>query len=185
MTRLVVLAMLLEKAMHGYAIYERLKGGRYELWANVLPNSVYNALRKLERDGLIRVDSTVQQGNQTRVIYAVTGAGRAEFRRVLASALGTYNRCFPSELYVALSYLHHLPEEEVRAALTEYRKRIETEIELWNEGRRYKVEGTSFEGPMGALFDNGLAHLHADLEFVSYLEAELSGIRDLLTQRDG
>jgi PadR family transcriptional regulator len=46
---------------------------RAEQWSNVAPGSVYSALKTLERDGLIEVVSTDQQGNRlARTVYRVT-----------------------------------------------------------------------------------------------------------------
>jgi len=180
MTKLVVLGLLLEQPMHGYGIQQRLNDGRYDLWADILPNSIYNALRKMERDGMVRIRGEEQTGRQIRTIYEITDAGREEFQVLLKSSLGRYVRKYPSDLYIGLGYLCKLPPEEVDQALDLYSRSLREEMALWERGQEKKAVGTPLAEPMTALFENGKAHLRADLEFVEYLRENSGSIRELL-----
>lgn len=182
MTKLVVLGLLMEKPMHGYGIQQILRDGRYDLWADILPNSIYNALRKMERDGMVRVLDRVKSGHQTRYIYEITDAGRMEFMDLLKTSLGRHSRNYPSDLYVGLGYLYKLPRGEVAEALALYRSSLRDEMGHWEEGRKMKAVGTPLDEAMGALFKNGKDHIRADLEFIEYLEKNLDRIKELLQE---
>jgi PadR family transcriptional regulator, regulatory protein PadR len=71
----MVLAGLRHEAQHGYALVQRLKE-RSEGVFDLGEGTVYPALHRLERDGLIESTWTRAAGRRRRV-YALTGAGHA------------------------------------------------------------------------------------------------------------
>ena len=80
----LLLASLEAGPRHGYAIMEALKagsGGQFDLPTG----TVYPALRRLERAGLIQ-GTWSQEGGRQRRVYDLTPAGR----RALASERGTW-----------------------------------------------------------------------------------------------
>jgi len=72
----VILAVLARDALHGYAMIEELKarsGGELDL----AEGTVYPALHRLERRGLLRSSWTTAEGRRRRV-YRLTASGRRE-----------------------------------------------------------------------------------------------------------
>ena len=72
----LILAVLADGALHGYAVIEELKlrsGGELEL----PEGTVYPALHRLERRGLLRSGWTTAEGRRRRV-YRLTASGRRE-----------------------------------------------------------------------------------------------------------
>jgi len=177
--------MLLDKPMHGYGIQQILKDGRYDLWADILPNSIYNALRKMERDGMVRILDREMTGHQTRYIYEITEKGRIEFHESLQVSLSRYKRQFPSDFYIGLGYLCELPRNETAAALEQYRSSLNTELILWEKGQKKKTGDTLLSESMNALFENGKSHIKADLEFIEYIIKNLDSIREILEEIRG
>jgi PadR family transcriptional regulator, regulatory protein PadR len=91
----LILAVLAEGPLHGYAVIEELKmrsGGELDL----PEGTVYPALHRLERRGLLRSAWTRAEGRRRR-IYRLTASGRREltskaqewrtFARVVESVL--------------------------------------------------------------------------------------------------
>jgi PadR family transcriptional regulator PadR len=71
----LILATVCDEAAHGYAILQQLKarsGGAFDL----AEGTIYPALHRLERDGLLASDWSTETGRRRRV-YRVTKAGRA------------------------------------------------------------------------------------------------------------
>ena len=71
--------LLADGAAHGYAIIRALRehsGGEFDL----PEGSVYPALHRMERSGLIK-SSWSQASGRPRRIYAITGRGRARLDR--------------------------------------------------------------------------------------------------------
>jgi PadR family transcriptional regulator PadR len=72
----VILAVLAGGALHGYAVIEELKarsGGELDL----PEGTVYPALHRLERRGLLRSSWTTAEGRRRRM-YRLTASGRRE-----------------------------------------------------------------------------------------------------------
>jgi PadR family transcriptional regulator, regulatory protein PadR len=72
----VILAILSAGALHGYAVIEELKarsGGELDL----PEGTVYPALHRLERRGLLKSAWTTVEGRRRRV-YRLTASGRRE-----------------------------------------------------------------------------------------------------------
>jgi PadR family transcriptional regulator PadR len=72
----LILAVLAENPLHGYAVIEELKarsGGELDL----PEGTVYPALHRLERRGLLRSAWTRAEGRRRR-IYRLTAGGRRE-----------------------------------------------------------------------------------------------------------
>jgi PadR family transcriptional regulator, regulatory protein PadR len=77
----LILATVAEEPAHGYAILQRLKersSGAFDL----AEGTIYPALHRLERDGLLRSSWSTDSGRRRRV-YSVTRAGTSslEVRR--------------------------------------------------------------------------------------------------------
>jgi len=72
----MILSVLTHRALHGYAVIEELKdrsGGELDL----PEGTVYPALHRLERRGLLRSSWTTAEGRRRRV-YRLTANGRRE-----------------------------------------------------------------------------------------------------------
>lgn len=76
---LILLSALADGPAHGYAVIEAIR--RKSSDAFDLPEgSVYPALHRLERAGLLRSDWSTSSGRRRRV-YSLTRRGRAELNR--------------------------------------------------------------------------------------------------------
>ncbi len=74
----LILATIAHEPAHGYAIVQRLSQrsrGTFEL----AEGTVYPALHRLEREGLLSSSWSMDTGRQRRV-YSITAAGRSAFQ---------------------------------------------------------------------------------------------------------
>jgi PadR family transcriptional regulator PadR len=77
---MLILKTLTLEPMHGYGIgvrLEQISKGVFQLNAG----SLFPALHRLERDGLIRSEWRVTENNRRAKYYALTTAGRAALKR--------------------------------------------------------------------------------------------------------
>jgi PadR family transcriptional regulator PadR len=77
---MLILKTLALEAMHGYGIgvrLEQISRGVFQVNAG----SLFPALRRLERDGLIAGDWRVTENNRRAKYYTLTASGRAKLRR--------------------------------------------------------------------------------------------------------
>ena len=73
---LLLLATLRHEPLHGYAVVERLRGAS-EGALGLAEGTVYPALHRLERSGLLASSWTTANGRRRRV-YRLTARGRGE-----------------------------------------------------------------------------------------------------------
>jgi transcriptional regulator len=77
---MLVLKTLALEPMHGYGIgvrLEQISQGVFQVNAG----SLFPALRRLERDGLINGDWRVTENNRRAKYYSLTASGRAKLKR--------------------------------------------------------------------------------------------------------
>lgn len=117
-TRLLVLGVIrLFQPVHGYDVRRELLSWRVDQWANVAPGSIYNALKSMERDGLLNVVGTKQVGGRPeRTTYALTAEGETEFQNLLRETLWTVQT--PTDpLMPGLAFMMAVNPNELKAAL--------------------------------------------------------------------
>ncbi|MCT4564825.1 MAG: PadR family transcriptional regulator [Maledivibacter sp.] len=177
MSRIIVLGLLSKHPMHGYEIQQILQKERVDLWTNLLPNSIYHALRQMDKEGLIKVHSKEERGHRVRVIYEITEAGKKEFKILLKEALKTPSRKFPSSLYTSLSFLNEITEDEVSAAIQNHIDDLEKDIIAWRHGEEKKIEYSEAPNILKAIFSNGIEHMESDLRLLYYIKDHIKELR--------
>src|SRR6476660_3261824 len=94
---LIVLWQLVDGPKHVYGIQKLLEQQGKDRVVNVRARaSLYQALDRLERLGLVEVHETVRrEGYPDRVVYAITGAGREAAREWLREMLRSTGDDYP------------------------------------------------------------------------------------------
>lgn len=112
-----VLALLFERPMHPYEMYQLLVTRRKERIVKVRPGSLYHAVERLERDGLVAVLGTGRQGNRPeRTTYEITSAGRAAVRQWVSDTVAAPAPEYP-RFTLGLAELHNLESVDALALL--------------------------------------------------------------------
>lgn len=161
--RLFVLGLLREQPRHGYELYRWLERSQTAVWAEVLPGSIYHALRQMHKEGLIDIQSTEQTGNRSRAIYTITPAGQAAFNQLLQEGWQHPPHSFPVRLYTLLTFSEHLPAPVLRNAIEHQLTALEQELARWQQGETAKVQAGVLPLWGQAMFENGKHHLEADI----------------------
>ncbi|MFG2089790.1 PadR family transcriptional regulator [Spirillospora sp. NPDC048824] len=120
-TRLLVLGGVRRSGRaHGYEVRRELLSWGLDEWAHVNPGSIYHALRQLAKEGLLLAHDVVESdAGPPHTDYEITGAGRAEFLRLLRGALATVDIRHPEMLTAGLGFLTELPRAEAIGLLRE------------------------------------------------------------------
>jgi DNA-binding PadR family transcriptional regulator len=110
-----VLALLREAPMHPYQMQRLLRFRHKDEILGLKRGSLYHAIGRLLREGLITIETTGREGNRpARTTYRLTPAGLDKFKLTIRKIVATPRR-EPSEFMAALSFLVHLnPKEAVR-----------------------------------------------------------------------
>jgi DNA-binding PadR family transcriptional regulator len=126
---LIVLWQLFEGPKHVYGIQKQLVQQGKDRVVNVRARaSLYQALDRLQRLGLVEVQETVRrEGYPDRVMYAITESGREAAREWLREMLRTTGGEYP-EFIAAVSILFGLAPDDARAQLEQRAESLATEL---------------------------------------------------------
>lgn len=80
---LFVLGMLAIRPTYGHEIMRALIESRADLWVELSEKHVYYILRKLEREGLVRVEVKGEGAGPARKVFSATQEGLTEFERLM------------------------------------------------------------------------------------------------------
>lgn len=174
MTKTMILGLLKSFGpLSGYKIKTMLDLSQTALWANVQPASIYHALRKLEAEGSVTLDTLEQTGLRTSALYKITDKGNEELKLLLEQAFATSSVLFPSVLYTALTFIHELPSATIREALVKQEQEMITLIGEMQAGEQAKQEYGAMTKQAAAVFRNMYAQCELQLQFIRELLADL------------
>ncbi len=162
MTKLLVLAMLGIQPMSGYEIKSMLEMNDAQRWAGVLPGSIYNALKKLEKDGYIEVSSIESSGHRQKAIYKITSKGEEYQKELALECLGSFKINYPTDLYSGISLVHQLPEKEAIEQLENNKKQLDLELDAIKTG--LKVKEKALQGEIPQLTKIAFEHMFEVIE---------------------
>lgn len=110
---IAVLALLFERPMHPYEMYQLLVQRGEDRIIKVRPGSLYHTVDRLAEQKLVRATGTDREGNRPeRTSYEVTDAGRSALTARIAEILETPIREYPT-FPIGLAEMHNLPVGEV------------------------------------------------------------------------
>lgn len=117
-SRLLILGVLrIKQPTHGYDIRRELETWSAERWANIAYGSIYHALKKMAKEGLLETVDTKSTGRgPSRTTYAVTDTGEKEFQRLLREFWWETKPAI-DPFQTALTFMNELPHDELLAAL--------------------------------------------------------------------
>lgn len=130
------LALLVERPMHPYEMYQTLVQRSEERVVKVRPGSLYHTVDRLAGQGLVRATGTEREGNRPeRTTYEITEQGNLVLSERIAEILATPINEYP-EFPLALGEAHNLPVESVIQLLRNRVALIRADLELMDAGIR-------------------------------------------------
>ncbi|MFD3506241.1 PadR family transcriptional regulator [Nocardia sp. NPDC058666] len=169
---IAVLALLDERPMHPYEMYQLLIARREDLLVKVRPGSLYHVVARLADDEMVVAEGIGRAGNRPeRTTYRIAESGRNALRGRIAELLRVPVQEYPI-FRLALAQAHTLPQEQVVALLderVEHLTREQADLDAlldWTRNRavprRYFV-----------VLEYIRATLHAELTWIAAFAAEL------------
>ncbi|MGC5167241.1 PadR family transcriptional regulator [Luteimicrobium sp. DT211] len=144
---LIVLGLLDQGPLHPYEILRIMRTHRDDLRVPTSVGSIYHAVERLERDGLVVALGTGREGARPeRTTYEITDAGRAEHRRRTRELLRTVQPEYPA-FDVGLGQADALEADEVVALL---RERLDT----------VRAEQAAYDATLGTIVGRGVPRRH-------------------------
>jgi DNA-binding PadR family transcriptional regulator len=133
---IAVLAFLREDRMHPYEMQRLLRERHKDELLALKRGSLYHAINRLSRDGLIEAISTRREGRRpARTTYRLTPGGAAALVSSLHAMVAVPRR-ETSELFAGLSFLVYLDPDDAAAQVEERIRRLEAEIDELTAARK-------------------------------------------------
>ncbi|MEO7017767.1 MAG: PadR family transcriptional regulator [Leifsonia sp.] len=130
------LALLVERPMHPYEMYQTLVQRSEERVVKVRPGSLYHTVDRLAGQGYVRARGTDREGNRPeRTTYELTEQGNLAMSERIAEILGAPINEFP-QFPLALGEAHNLPVESVIQLLHNRITLLRADLELLAIGIR-------------------------------------------------
>jgi DNA-binding PadR family transcriptional regulator len=109
---LTALRLLQERPMHPYEMSRLISERRFDVVLGLKRGSLYHAIERLARDGLVAAVETSREGRRPeRTVYRLTDEGRDVFDAQLRELITDY-RYEPPRFMAAAQFLSSLPPQE-------------------------------------------------------------------------
>jgi len=167
-TRLVILGLLRERPLYGYELKQIIEEHMGD-WTSIAFGSIYYALDKLAKEGLIEQIAVEQEGRRpSRCVYQITEAGQAKFLRLLREVWSEVERHYHA-IDIGLVFMEALPGEELKSYLQGRITQLEGIVQHVAEHRAEQMAQPEVPALAAAVFDHGLAHFQAELAWTREL----------------
>jgi DNA-binding PadR family transcriptional regulator len=164
-----VLALLMDGPGHGYELKGAFETSVGPHWGPLNIGHLYQVLDRLSRDGLAVSHRVAQQVKPDRVVYEITGNGRAELRRWLATPVPRTSGYRDDFFLKVMAAAHSRDPDVVRTVLATQRGFLQQELDHLDELAR------SADTVVGLLLSAASRHVSADLAFLDDAETRLLG----------
>lgn len=158
MIKVLILYYLSLKSTHGYEIQKFIQVNHMDSWTKIQSGSIYYALAKLEKEGLIKLVAEVNVGAKSRKIYSITDKGREELKLLVNEELNSPIGEAGSDKFILYPLLCVADKDETESVIISHISELEkkkAEIERWQQvkcnSRTLEVEKISFEMMLSSL----------------------------------
>ena len=159
MIKVLILYYLSLKSTHGYEIQKFIQTNRMVSWSKIQSGSIYHALSKLEKEGLIQLSGTQGKGAKARKVYCITSQGKEELKRMVREELSSSMYEVGSDKFILYPLLCATSKQEIKDAVSSHIKDLKRKkdlIERWKQikvtDRTLEVEKISFEMMLSSLY---------------------------------
>jgi DNA-binding PadR family transcriptional regulator len=157
--------------MHGHQMRRAAQTDRTDIWSEVKPGALYQALHRMAQEGTIEAVRVEQEGNRpARTIYRITEEGRQELEVLRNVALRSF-QLRPDPVDVALQNIDKMPQDQLRAILQDRRSLIATEHATWRHV--YESAAPHLRPIEQAIINHSLRRLEAELQWHDELLSQL------------
>ncbi|MCB2360613.1 PadR family transcriptional regulator [Clostridium estertheticum] len=150
--KVLILYYLSIKPTHGYEIQKFIQVNDMDSWTKIQSGSIYYALNKLEKEGLIILSAKVGSGAKARKVYSITGKGKRELRELVKQELNCKICEVGSDKFIIYPLLNILDKNVIFTELKEHIQKLNEQklyLEKWQKIKvnehTLAVEKISFE----------------------------------------
>lgn len=141
--KVLILYYLSIKSTHGYEIQKFIQTNQMDKWTKIQSGSIYYALNKLEKEGLIVLVEEIGSGTKARKIYKITDKGREELKELVKNEMG--NELFPSgsDKFIIYPLLNTLDKETMIYIINDHISGLKDKMTYLKKWQKIKVNKQS------------------------------------------
>lgn len=173
--RLLILGILYnDSSKHGYEIKQELESWNAELWASIAYGSIYFSLKQMTKENLIKKVSARHKKTiaTARIIYTITPTGKAEFLRLLRNQWWQIKPLI-DPFQVALTFMQHMPREEILLALDYRAGQVQTIIKSFELLAPQRLKETQAPRHIAENFKLMTAHMATELAWIEQIKIKI------------
>ncbi|MDR3594057.1 MAG: PadR family transcriptional regulator [Clostridium sp.] len=141
--KVLILYYLSIKPTHGYEIQKFIQINQMDMWTKIQSGSIYYALNKLEKEGLIVLKEEIGSGSKARKIYTITDKGREELKEFVKNELD--NEIFPSgsDKFIIYPLLNTLDKQSMISKINNHIDQLSDKIAYLKKWQKIKINKQS------------------------------------------
>lgn len=143
MIKALILYYLNIKSTHGYEIQRFIQLSEMDQWTKIQSGSIYYALGKLEKEGLIKLEKEIGTGPKARKVYTITEAGRKALKVLAKEELSKELYPIGSDKFIVFPILDSLNKSEIEAQTKTHIKSIQTTLNYMKKWQQVKIHSNS------------------------------------------
>ncbi|MGZ5298197.1 MAG: PadR family transcriptional regulator [Actinomycetota bacterium] len=173
----VVLGLLAEEPLYGYDLLERFRARSMGFWVEIGKASVYQALRRLERLGLINGRSQEGREGPDRRVYRITRAGRDRLKSGISERVASLEP-YETDGGLALGFAHLLSASDARKAVDERETAVREQLDsIKTERSRVLTDKGPGRAVSTAMLQRQESLAKAELAWIRGFRSDLGRIR--------
>ncbi|MBF4693597.1 PadR family transcriptional regulator [Fusibacter ferrireducens] len=151
MVQLLILYYLSLKTTHGYEIQKFIQLNHMEEWNNIHSGSIYYAMSKLQKEGMIDLVEKVGHHEKSRKIYEITDKGRSHLAQMALQELEKPLGAITAEKFLIYPIVANLSKPIIVSAIEAHISMLQkslADIRMWSEQKQDKageVEKATFK----------------------------------------
>lgn len=160
MIKVLILYYLSIKPTHGYEIQRFIQINHMDRWTKIQSGSIYYALSKLVKEGLIVLKGEVGAGTKARKTYAITDHGQQKLKELVKEELDKELQTTGSDKFIIYPLLNTLDKQTMVKQIKGHILKLKDKksyMEKWQSikvnNNSLKVERISFEMMIRSLED--------------------------------
>lgn len=143
--KVLILYYLSIKSTHGYEIQKFIQVNQMDSWTKIQSGSIYYALNKLEKEGLIELSEEIGTGPKARKIYSITPKGKNELKELVKQELSHQINDIGSDKFIIYPLLNTLDKSSISDEIRKHIEKLNDQKIYLEKWQKVKVNQKTLE----------------------------------------
>jgi DNA-binding PadR family transcriptional regulator len=182
MIKLLILYYLSIKDTHGYEIQKFIQINHMNEWNNIQSGSIYYAMSKLEKEGLIQLLEKVSDKEKSKKLYTITTKGKEALKTLASEEMLKPLGNFASDKFLIYPIVASLSKDDLIQEISSHITKLDKQkvsVSTWYEKKSEismtKVEQASFE----LMLSNIEGQLNWHKILLDHIDETITAVKDI------